>query len=126
MMTVPKSKPIMIAVIKSVFLRLQLYQITELLVYHILGWDQSIQQPRMVGGAFGVLDAWSHSIEEHGYKTLHGHYILWVRGWPTLLLGLRSNDLLVHNEAAEKLSEYIDNVLLTRLFAGLSSIIQDA
>ena len=47
------------------------YQITELLVYHILGWNESMQQPRPEGGAFGVLDAWSHSIEEQGQK----HYM---------------------------------------------------
>ena len=59
------------------------------------------QQPRPGGGAFGVLaDAWSHSIEEQGQKTLHGHCILWVWGWSTLLVGLLgSDDLLVHNEA---------------------------
>ena len=31
-------------------------QIMELLVHHILGWNQSTQQPRAGGGAFGVLD----------------------------------------------------------------------
>ena len=36
------------------------YQIMELLIYHILGWNESVQQPRPEGGAFGVLDAWSH------------------------------------------------------------------
>lgn len=35
-----------------------------------------MQQPRPGGGAFGVLDTWSHSIEEQGQKTLHGHYIV--------------------------------------------------
>ena len=63
-------------------------QIMELLVHHILGWNQSAQQPRLGGGAFGVLDTWSHSIEEQGRKTLHGHYILWVQEWSPLLLGL--------------------------------------
>ena len=101
-------------------------QIMELLVYHILGWDQSPQQPRPGSGAFGVLDAWSHSIEEQGQKTLHGHYILWVQGWSTLLVGLQSNDMLVHDEATKKLSKYIDGMLSTRLFATLNSPIQDA
>ena len=67
-------------------------QIIELLIYHILGWNQSAQQPRPEGGVFGVLDAWSHSIEELGQKTLHGHYILWVQEWSPLLLGLWSDD----------------------------------
>ena len=102
------------------------YQITELLVYHILGWNESRQQPRPEGGAFGVLDAWSHSIEEQGRKTLHGHYILWVREWFPLLLGLWSDNSLIHDQSAKKLRKYIDTVLSTKLFAGSHSLIQDA
>ena len=101
-------------------------QITELLIYHILGWDQTEQQPKPGGGAFGVLDAWSHSIEEQGRKTLHGHYILWVREWSKLLLELRSDDLPTRETAAGQLSQYIDTVLCTNLFAGSGSIIKTA
>ena len=101
------------------------YQITELLIYHILGWNESAQQPRPEGGAFGVLD-WSHSIEEQGQKTLHGHYILWVREWFPLLLGLQSNDLDIRDQSAKKLQKYIDTVLSTKLFAGSHSLIRDA
>ena len=102
---------------------LDFYQITELLVYHILGWNESMQQPRLEGGAFGVLDTWSHSIKEQGRKTLHGHYILWVWEWFPLLLGLRSNDLDICDQLAKKLWKYIDTVLSTKLFAGSHSLI---
>ena len=102
------------------------YQITELLIYHILGWNESAQQPRPEGGAFGVLDTWSHSIEEQGRKTLHRHYILWVWEWFPLLLGLRSNDLDIRDQSAKKLWKYIDTMLSTKLFAVSDSLIQDA
>ena len=99
------------------------YQITKLLIYHILGWNESTQQPRPEGGAFRVLDTWSHSIKEQGQKTLHRQYILLVREWFPLLLGLWSDNSLIYDQSAKKLQKYIDTVLLTKLFAGSDSLI---
>jgi hypothetical protein len=101
-------------------------QITELIFEHILGWDQAKQKTKLEGGAFRILDAWSDSIEERGRKMLHGHYILWVRNWSTLLLGLRSDVPSIRKKAATQLSQYIDTVLSTKLFRGSNSIIQMA
>ena len=102
-------------------------QITELLFAHILGWDEATQKSKPGGGAFGILEAWSDSIEEQGRKTLHGHFILWVRGWSSLLLGLRSDNVSCRNSAVTKLRNYIDVVLSTKLFGGATTnIIQTA
>ena len=96
-------------------------QISELFFAHILGWDEETQQSKPGGGAFGILDAWSDSVEEQGRKTLHGHYILWVRGWLGLLLDLRSDSHSIRNNAAAQLRDYIDKVLTTKLFGGSSN-----
>jgi hypothetical protein len=51
-----------------------------------------MQQSKPEGGAFGIWNAWSNSIKEHGWKTLHSHFILWVHEWSALLLALRSDE----------------------------------
>jgi hypothetical protein len=102
-------------------------QITELLFAHIFGWDEANQKSKPGGGAFGILEGWSDSIEEQGRKTLHGHFILWVRGWSSLLLGLRSDNVSIRSRAVTDLRNYIDVVLSTKLFGEASTnIIQSA
>ena len=101
-------------------------QITALLIEHVLGWDQKKQQPKPEGGAFGILDAWSVAVEEQGRKTLHGHWILWLRNWSSLLKGLRSTNVHARKKAAIKLRAYIDTVLSTRLFGHSERLVQQA
>ena len=101
-------------------------QITALLIEHVLGWNQDTQEPKPEGGAFGVLNAWSDSVEEQGRKTLHGHWILWVWEWSSLLKQLRSETLLTRKVAAKELKEYIDVVLSTKLFGNSEQIAQVA
>jgi hypothetical protein len=65
-------------------------QIIELMIEHILGWDRKNQVSYNNGGAFGVLEAWNATIEEQSRKSLHAHWILYVKGWSKLLHGLYS------------------------------------
>jgi hypothetical protein len=97
-------------------------QITELMIKHILGWDRINQVLHPNGGAFGVLEAWNTAIKEEGWKTLHLHWILYVKEWSTLLQGLYSNDERKHSRSATKLRKYVDSILSTKLF-GLNEII---
>ena len=65
-------------------------QIIELMIEHILGWDRKNQVSYDNGGAFSVLEAWNATIEEQSRKSLHAHWILYIKGWSKLLHGLYS------------------------------------
>jgi hypothetical protein len=101
-------------------------QITELIIEHILGWSRINQVLHPNGGAFGVLKAWNTAIEEQGWKTLHSHWILHVKGWSSLLWGLYSNDEWEHVRSATKLRSYVDGIISTKLFGLDNNIVQKA
>ena len=41
-------------------------------------------------GLFGDLSAWCYATEEQGRKTLHAHFLLWVKNWSVMLEKLRN------------------------------------
>jgi len=98
-------------------------QITALLIKHVLGWDQELQQSKPEGGAFGILNAWSDSVEEQGRKMQHGHWTLWVQKWSSLLQWLRSDNQTIRKYASAELKAYIDTVLSTKLFGGSEMLV---
>ena len=91
-------------------------QITELFIEWILGWDQKNQISKPDGGTFGILDAWNAAVEEQGRKTLHSHWLLYVKDWSSLLHDLYSPEIWIHSKAAKQLRNYIDNIISTKLF----------
>ena len=103
-------------------------QITELMIQYILGWDRKAQASYDEGGVFGVLEAWSATIEEQGRKTLHSHWILYVKQWSELLNGLYSNVERKRQSAVAKLHAYVDSIMSTKLFGldTISTIIQQS
>ncbi|HSN67496.1 MAG TPA: hypothetical protein VLS94_12715, partial [Fusibacter sp.] len=58
----------------------------------LLGWNRAKNENKPDEGLFGDLDAWSYAVEEQGRKTLHAHFLLWVRRWKELLDGLARAD----------------------------------
>jgi hypothetical protein len=102
-------------------------QITELLmIKHILRWDQINQVSHPNGGAFGVLEGWNTAIKEQDWKTLHSHWILYVKEWSSLLQGLYSNDEWERVRSATKLRNYVDSILSTKLLGLDNNIVQKA
>jgi len=91
-------------------------QITQLVIKCILGWDQKNQISYPKGGAFGIRDAWNAAVEEQGRKTLHSHWLLYVKQWSSLLRGLYSKDQWKRSRSASKLRNYVDNIISTKLF----------
>ncbi|KAG7367433.1 PIF1-like helicase [Nitzschia inconspicua] len=87
-------------------------------VEHILGWDlnKNINKPGY--GFFGDLDGWTYAVEEQGRKTLHAHFLLWIKGWGKLRSGLGTAK--GHEEYVKQVSKYADRVMCTRLH-GFSS-----
>jgi hypothetical protein len=86
------------------------------MIEHILGWDRKNQISNKNGGAFGVLDAWNTAVEEQGRKTLHSHWILYVKEWSNLLRGLYSKDVRERSRSENELRNYVDSILSTKLF----------
>ncbi|KAG7363147.1 helitron helicase-like protein [Nitzschia inconspicua] len=87
-------------------------------VEHILGWDlnKNINKPGY--GFFGDLDGKTFAVEEQGRKTLHAHFLLWIKGWGKLRSGLGTAK--GHEEYVKQVSKYGDRVMCTRLH-GFSS-----
>ncbi|KAG7365108.1 hypothetical protein IV203_038311 [Nitzschia inconspicua] len=69
-------------------------------------------------GFFGDLDGWTYAVEEQGRKTLHAHFLLWIKGWGKLRSGLETAK--GHEEYVKQVSKYADRVMCTRLH-GFSS-----
>jgi hypothetical protein len=89
-------------------------------IEHVIGWDLHNGEGKQHAGAFGDCEAWYTPIEEQGRKTLHSHFLIWIKGWSKLLKGLYSANLNVRNEAAVELASYAEHVVSTKLF-GLQS-----
>jgi hypothetical protein len=59
-------------------------RIMELVIRHILNWDDEAGKSKG-SGIFGDLMAWCLATEEQGRKTLHGHWLLFVKDWMKIL-----------------------------------------
>ena len=58
--------------------------ITEVFLKHVLQWDAETESARKEG-LFGFTEAFTQATEEQGRKTLHGHFLVWIKGWNDLL-----------------------------------------
>ena len=55
-------------------------RIMELVIKHIFNWDSENQESKGVG-LFGEVLAWCLATEEQGRKSLHGHYLVYIKNW---------------------------------------------
>ena len=96
---------------------LDFLNIIDIVIEHLLGWDEERGCPFDHGGIFGKLQAFSMAVEEQGRKTLHAHFILWVHEFNDLLETIqnprRERD---RDRAITLLQEYIDASLTTELY----------
>jgi hypothetical protein len=95
-------------------------RIMDLVIKHIFQWDDENQESTGVG-VFGELLAWCLATEEQGRKTLHGHYLLFVKYWNLLWKAIQqqTNDsrMAVTSSEAQRLSlRYFDSVCSATLF----------
>ena len=58
--------------------------ITEVFVKHVLQWSSGSQEAKDEG-LFGFTEAFTQATEEQGRKTLHGHFLIWIKDWNDLL-----------------------------------------
>ncbi|KAG7357250.1 helitron helicase-like protein [Nitzschia inconspicua] len=79
-----------------------------IVVEHILGWDCKEHVNKPSYGFFGDLDGWTYAVEEQGRKTLHAHFLLWVKGWNKISQNLGT---VKDRERYEmQLCKYADNI----------------
>ena len=59
-------------------------RIVDLVVKHLFSWDEASQSSTGMG-LFGNVEAWCLATEEQGRKSLHGHILLFMKDWNTVL-----------------------------------------
>ena len=96
-------------------------RIIQLVIKHIFSWDEQ-EQKSNGAGLFAELEAWTLANEEQGRKSLHGHFLLFVKNWNKLLSILQrrtsgSYDELSYSTAAKQAKDFYENACSARLFS---------
>ena len=90
--------------------------VSKIAIRYIIGWDEKQNKPTEEGGVFGRLDAYTMAVEEQGRKTLHGHFLLWVKDVNKLIHKIQTTrDSTKRVPLVSKLRKYIDTVMSTKL-----------
>ncbi|KAG7352599.1 helitron helicase-like protein [Nitzschia inconspicua] len=85
-----------------------------IVIEYILGWDTRNKCNKPDYGCFGDLEGWTYAVEEQGRKTLHAHFLLWIRGWNDIVKDLGTRE---GRERYEKeVCKYVDRVTSTYMF----------
>jgi hypothetical protein len=100
-------------------------RIMDMVIQHIFQWDDKNQNSTGIG-AFGELLAWCLATEEQGRKTLHGHYLLFVKSWILFWKALqRQRNLSVmelsSSEAKQYSLKYFNSVCSANLFQDMET-----
>ena len=88
-------------------------QVLAITIEHLLGWDVGGRCNNDIEGVFGDVDAWFYAVEEQGRKTLHAHFLIWIKNWSGLLKRLYEES--TRAAAAAELATYIDEVMQVKL-----------
>lgn len=65
-------------------------RIVTLVIEHLFQWDPSTHKAKGVG-ICGELQAWCLATEEQGRKTLHGHFLLFLKDWKPMMKQVQCN-----------------------------------
>jgi hypothetical protein len=96
--------------------------IVQLVIKHIFGWNEGEQKSTGMG-PFGELEAWTLATEEQGRKSLHGHFLLFVRNWNKVLTVLQRRQVSMDSEelrcqdAVREAKDFHNNACSAKLFA---------
>jgi hypothetical protein len=78
-------------------------------VYEILGWDLAKNRKKGVG-IFGEPIAIMRANEEQNRRTLHGHFLIWIKNFSKVISNLFHSNTVTREEARAKLSKYVEKV----------------
>ena len=95
-------------------------RVIHLVIKHIFQWNTEEEKSTGVG-LFSKLLAWCLATEEQGRKSLHGHFLLFVKHWQEMLnlLQRKKNDYnnrISHNTAIRHALKFYRNVCSANLF----------
>ena len=95
----------------------------DILLEEVIGWDIDLNESTKVG-LFGEVLAMAFAVEEQGRKTLHAHFILWIKGYGQLQQNLFFGDYMVKADAEKQLTEYFNQISTTRMFPTQKNILR--
>ena len=98
------------------FCALDYENVMRIVIEIFLGWDRKkgVNKPNV--GIFGDVEAYVVATEEQGRKTLHGHILVWVKNWSTILNGLNSENVRIRRASIEKIRTYAGRIITTEMF----------
>ena len=89
--------------------------LVDIIIECMIGWDDTKGQPTEQEGLFGIPEAYFLATEEQARKTLHAHFLLWLKHFSSLIKDLLSEEKKVRVNAIEALKTLVANVLSTKL-----------
>ena len=98
-------------------------QIIDLVIKHLFNWD-SENQKSMGAGLFAVILAWCLATEEQGKKTLHGHFLIFVKNWTAIMAIIQcrkkkivGGEEITPSKAMQDTKRFFSSICSARLFA---------
>ena len=95
-------------------------RIVMLVIKHLFAWDEE-KQCSTGKGIFGELLAWCLATEEQGRKTLHGHFLLFMKDWDVVLTQLQVVGSEGFTFAKAKVKAFFENACSAQLFSEFST-----
>ena len=74
----------------------------EIVIEEVIGWDLKKNEARPEGGLFGIPLAFTASTEEQGRKTLHTHFLIWLKNFQERRAKLYSENIREQKAACKR------------------------
>jgi len=88
---------------------LEFQSVMDFMWKYIVGWDKDKMEGRL--GVFGTPIAACEADEEQGRKTLHSHWLIWIKDFRFVRQMCYHSDETVREAARSKLSEYVEKTM---------------
>ena len=88
----------------------------EIVIEEVIGWDLKKNEARPEGGLFGIPLAFTASTEEQGRKTLHTHFLIWLKEFQKRREKLYSESTREQKAAEKDLCDFLDGIASCSLF----------
>jgi hypothetical protein len=97
------------------FCGLNYEMLADVIIKCVIGWDKTKGAPSEIDGLFGTAKACFLATEEQSRKTLHAHFLIWLKHHSSLLKDLLSSNETARGKAQVTLKSLVENVLSTKL-----------
>lgn len=105
-------------------------RIMDLVIKHVFGWDINSNEDKKMG-LFGEVIAWCLATEEQGRKTLHGHFLIFLKNWNKVLEVLHNKgdlprhdggSIIKYQQARLTTRKLYDTVCSAKLFKDFKAV----